>query len=117
MRRVILVFAAILLTMPLLQARQKSDTLRVLYWNIQNGMWADQHNNYDNVVILEFNASYGTLTKVAVSASGNWYQVSYVGTIGTKTYNGTEALYMTASVVSGGWVADSAGSIGGGSLG
>ena len=74
-------------------------------------------NNYDNVVISEFNASYGTLTKVAVSASGNWYQVSYTGTIGTKTYNGTEALYVTASVVSGGWVADSAGSIGGGSLG
>lgn len=25
-------------------------TLRVLHWNIQNGMWADQHNNYDNFV-------------------------------------------------------------------
>lgn len=25
-------------------------TLRVLYWNIQDGMWADQHNNYDNFV-------------------------------------------------------------------
>ncbi|MCQ2155945.1 MAG: metal-dependent hydrolase [Bacteroidales bacterium] len=24
--------------------------LRVLYWNIQNGMWYDQHNNYDNFV-------------------------------------------------------------------
>lgn len=24
--------------------------LRVLYWNIQNGMWADQDNNYDNFV-------------------------------------------------------------------
>lgn len=24
--------------------------LRVLYWNIQNGMWADQGNNYDNFV-------------------------------------------------------------------
>ena len=24
--------------------------LRVLYWNIQNGMWADQANNYDNFV-------------------------------------------------------------------
>lgn len=32
------------------QARQYPDTLRVLYWNIQNGMWADQHNNYDNFV-------------------------------------------------------------------
>ncbi len=25
-------------------------TLRVLYWNIQNGMWSDQGNNYDNFV-------------------------------------------------------------------
>ena len=36
-----------------LQAQAKTpqpDTLRVLYWNIQNGMWADQHNNYDNFV-------------------------------------------------------------------
>ncbi len=24
--------------------------LRVLYWNIQNGMWSDQANNYDNFV-------------------------------------------------------------------
>lgn len=24
--------------------------LRVLYWNIQDGMWADQHNGYDNFV-------------------------------------------------------------------
>ena len=29
---------------------RKSSTLRVLMWNIQNGMWADQHNNYDNFV-------------------------------------------------------------------
>lgn len=29
---------------------RKSTTLRVLMWNIQNGMWADQHNNYDNFV-------------------------------------------------------------------
>lgn len=25
-------------------------TLRVLYYNIQEGMWSDQHNNYDNFV-------------------------------------------------------------------
>lgn len=25
-------------------------TLRILYWNIQDGMWADQANNYDNFV-------------------------------------------------------------------
>lgn len=28
----------------------KETPLRVLYWNIQNGMWADQGNNYDNFV-------------------------------------------------------------------
>lgn len=25
-------------------------TLRVLYWNVQDGMWADQHNDYQNFV-------------------------------------------------------------------
>ena len=29
---------------------QSGKDLRVLYWNIQNGMWADQGNNYDNFV-------------------------------------------------------------------
>ncbi len=29
---------------------EKGNSLRVLYWNIQNGMWADQANNYDNFV-------------------------------------------------------------------
>lgn len=30
---------------------EKDDsTLRVILWNIQNGMWADQHNNYGNFV-------------------------------------------------------------------
>ena len=38
-----------------IEARQVADwddvkNLRVLYWNIQNGMIADQHNNYDNFV-------------------------------------------------------------------
>ncbi len=31
-------------------AEVKNGDLRVLYWNIQDGMWADQHNNYDNFV-------------------------------------------------------------------
>lgn len=28
----------------------RKGNLRILYWNIQNGMWSDQHNNYDNFV-------------------------------------------------------------------
>ena len=28
----------------------KRNKLRLLYWNIQNGMWGDQGNNYDNFV-------------------------------------------------------------------
>ena len=38
---------------PVAKERSKSDqakTIRVLYWNIQNGMWADQANNYDKFV-------------------------------------------------------------------
>ena len=27
-----------------------TDDVRLLYWNIQNGMWSDQGNNYDNFV-------------------------------------------------------------------
>ncbi len=29
---------------------ERSDSLKVLYWNIQNGMWSDQGNDYDNFV-------------------------------------------------------------------
>ena len=28
----------------------KGKEIKVLYWNIQNGMWSDQGNNYDNFV-------------------------------------------------------------------
>ena len=28
----------------------RDTSLRVLYWNFQNGMWADEPNNYDNFV-------------------------------------------------------------------
>ena len=28
----------------------RETTLKVLYWNVQNGMWADQGNDYDNFV-------------------------------------------------------------------
>lgn len=30
--------------------KQKEVPVRLLYWNIQNGMWADQGNNWDNFV-------------------------------------------------------------------
>lgn len=33
-----------------LGGEMKRGSLRVLYWNIQNGMWADQANGYDNFV-------------------------------------------------------------------
>ena len=29
---------------------EKPVSLKILYWNIQNGMWSDQGNNYDNFV-------------------------------------------------------------------
>ena len=50
MKRLLSVLAVMFLAMNSVHAGQKPDTLRVLYWNIQNGMWADQHNNYDNFV-------------------------------------------------------------------
>lgn len=32
------------------KTKKASGTVRLLYWNIQNGMWSDQANNYDNFV-------------------------------------------------------------------
>ncbi len=32
------------------KAQQRKGNLRILYWNIQNGMWADQANNYNTFV-------------------------------------------------------------------
>lgn len=42
------VLGSILLAVPCSAAGKKN--LRLLYWNIQNGMWADQSRNYDNFV-------------------------------------------------------------------
>ena len=38
------------LTATLIPNTQKKGNLRILYWNIQNGMWWDQGNNYDSFV-------------------------------------------------------------------
>ena len=72
---------------------------------------------FQNIVIENFSAANGTLTKVGVSTSGNWYKVKYVGKIGDKTFDGTEDLYFAASSVSAGYVKDpsvsGSGSVGG----
>lgn len=51
-RRMLFVAAAAVMTavVMLCGGCSKETPLRVLYWNIQNGMWADQGNNYDNFV-------------------------------------------------------------------
>lgn len=38
------------LFLALLSNQAYGKPLKLLYWNIQNGMWADQQNNYDNFV-------------------------------------------------------------------
>ena len=45
-------FAALLLFAAALSAGcgERTDDMRLLYWNIQNGMWSDQSNGYDNFV-------------------------------------------------------------------
>lgn len=49
--RLIAAFAALTALSGSIGATEPADsTLRLLYWNIQNGMWADQPNNYDNFV-------------------------------------------------------------------
>ena len=32
------------------KSKPKPETLRLLYWNIQNGMWDGQNDNYDRFV-------------------------------------------------------------------
>ena len=43
-------FITALAALMLAGCTQKEEEVRILYWNIQNGMWADQGNNYDNFV-------------------------------------------------------------------
>lgn len=44
-------FAALLLaSLIFVGCKSEPAELKVLYWNIQNGMWSDQGNNYDNFV-------------------------------------------------------------------
>lgn len=45
--RLLAVFIACALAMT---ACKEEKQLKVLYWNVQNGMWSDQGNNYDNFV-------------------------------------------------------------------
>ena len=37
-------------SVPCAARRPSGSDLRLLYWNIQNGMWSDQANNYNNFV-------------------------------------------------------------------
>ena len=48
MRKILLL--SILLGTLLISSCTSRQPIRLLYWNIQNGMWADQPNNYDNFV-------------------------------------------------------------------
>ena len=56
-----------------------TDGLRVLYWNIQNGMWSDQGNNYDNFV--RFVKDYAPDVCVWCEGQSNY-------ATGTDTYTG-----------------------------
>jgi len=48
MKRIMFVLIAVLTVVP--QSSAKTQKMRLLYWNVQNGIWADQANNYDNFV-------------------------------------------------------------------
>jgi len=48
MKRITLLLAILATTLSL-SARDAND-IRLLYWNIQNGMWSDQPDNYDNFI-------------------------------------------------------------------
>ena len=50
--------AAIATSVPCAARRPSGSDLRLLYWNIQNGMWSGQDDNYDRFVewVKEFDA-------------------------------------------------------------
>lgn len=48
--RSLVLTAALLAVCAVYGKKTSGDRLRVLYWNIQNGMWSDQGNDYDNFV-------------------------------------------------------------------
>lgn len=48
MRRLLVIFASLLTLSSCVWGQGKE--VKILYWNIQNGMWHDQGNNYDNFV-------------------------------------------------------------------
>ena len=49
-RRLMTVVAALAAIAVVCGGSKRDASLRLLYWNIQNGMWSDQPNNYDNFV-------------------------------------------------------------------
>ena len=48
--RTVSFLSAVLVMLLLAGCTDREPTLKVLYWNVQNGMWADQGNDYDNFV-------------------------------------------------------------------
>jgi endonuclease/exonuclease/phosphatase family metal-dependent hydrolase len=50
-------------------------TIRILYWNIQNGMWSDQANEYDNFV--KWVKKYNPDVCVWCEASSIYYDYTY----------------------------------------
>jgi hypothetical protein len=48
MKRLILIAFCVLVSLTSAQSRGKD--LKVLYWNVQNGMWTGQDDNYDAFV-------------------------------------------------------------------
>ncbi len=64
---------------------ERKGNLRILYWNIQNGMWWDQGNNYDNFVafVKKYNPD------VCV-----WCESESIYKTGTDTYASTSNRYL-----------------------
>ena len=50
MRKFFILVSAAVCMMAAMCSCQSDRDVRLLYWNIQNGMWSDQGNNYDNFV-------------------------------------------------------------------
>lgn len=72
------------ITLRAIPGSSRKGNLRVLYWNIQNGMWADQGNNYNNFV--EFVKKYSPDICVWCEASSIYKTNTYTAAAESARY-------------------------------
>ena len=77
-----------------LHVKANSDAQNPYKTNLRNAPVSTEAANSAVATITAANTANGEMKLVALSQDGKWARVSYTGTIGSKTFDGTEALYV-----------------------